>query len=305
MGNNVMIFAPAPQLTVTVERPTEHVEIHLHPGGQGIWQARMLSALGAQVTLCAAVGGEIGKVLAALIPEPGIDLHTVTRQSGSGAYVHDRREGERVEIADVPGAPLSRHELDELYGLTLAHGLRADVSILSGPADSGVVPADVYRRLALDLGNGGSRVVADLSGGHLDAVLAGRPAFVKVSHEELLRDGRAADDSEESLITALYRVRDDGARAAVVSRADAPALALLDDEVIEVRMPKLEAYDPRGAGDPMTAGVAAVLARGGDLRDALRTGAAAGAVNVTRHGLGTGRADVVDQLVDRVELVAR
>ena len=52
----------------------------------------------------------------------------------------------------------------------------------------------------------------------------------------------------------------------------------------------------------MTAGVAAVLARGGDLREAIRIGAAAGAMNVTRHGLGTGRAEAVRELAGRVRL---
>jgi 1-phosphofructokinase len=34
----------------------------------------------------------------------------------------------------------------------------------------------------------------------------------------------------------------------------------------------------------LTAGITAVLAKGGDLTDAVRTGAAAGAINVTRQG---------------------
>ena len=53
-------------------------------------------------------------------------------------------------------------------------------------------------------------------------------------------------------------------------------------------MPRMIAAESRGAGDSMTAGVAAVLAQGGTLCDAVRTGAAAGALNVTRHGLGHG-----------------
>lgn len=66
--------------------------------------------------------------------------------------------------------------------------------------------------------------------------------------------------------------------------------------------PPLELADHRGAGDSMTAGVAAVLARGGDMREALHIGAAAGALNVTRHGLGTGRAEAVRELAGRVRL---
>lgn len=52
----------------------------------------------------------------------------------------------------------------------------------------------------------------------------------------------------------------------------------------------------------MTAGVVAVLAKGGDIRAAIRTGAAAGALNVTRHGLGTGRPDAIAELEKRIKL---
>jgi 1-phosphofructokinase len=38
------------------------------------------------------------------------------------------------------------------------------------------------------------------------------------------------------------------------------------------------------------------------VHQAVRTGAAAGALNVTRHGLGSGHVDAVRVLTDRVEL---
>jgi 1-phosphofructokinase len=46
----VMVFASVPQLTVTIEQHADTTELHVHPGGQGIWQARMCAALGASVT---------------------------------------------------------------------------------------------------------------------------------------------------------------------------------------------------------------------------------------------------------------
>ncbi|MEV1288587.1 PfkB family carbohydrate kinase [Micromonospora sp. NPDC049679] len=302
MSEHVMVFAPVPQLTLTIEQQDDTPDIHLHPGGQGIWQARMITCLGVPATICAALGGETGTVLEQLIAAEGMQLRLVGRQASSGWYIHDRRDGKRQEIADVPGAQLSRHELDELYGLALAEGFRASVSILSGPPHPSVVPPEVYRRLATDLTSNGNRVVADLSGDHLAAVLAGGVCFLKVSHEELIRDGRASDDSIDELVGALHRLHDEGGETVMISRAGDPALALLDGEVFEVRMPRLQAADPRGAGDSMTAGVSAVLARGGDLHEAICTGAAAGALNVTRHGLGTGRAQAIRELIKRVRL---
>lgn len=302
MGESVMVFSPAPQLTVTVEQGPDGPDIHLHAGGQGVWQARMITALGGRVTLCTALGGEVGRVLRPLISAEGIEVRAVEGGSINGAYVHDRRGGVRTEIAQSPGRPLSRHETDELYSVALAAGMGAAVSLLSGVPDPRILPADVYRRLAGDLRRNGARVAADLAGDYLTAVLEPGLTFLKVAHDELISAGRAAGDQLDQLARAVRQMRDSGAEAVVVSRADQPALAMLGDELLEVHMPKLEPADPRGAGDSLTAGAVAVLAGGGDLALAVRTGAAAGALNVTRHGLGTANVDAVREMIDRIEL---
>ncbi|MCU7729860.1 PfkB family carbohydrate kinase [Actinoplanes sp. KI2] len=298
----VMVFAPAPQLTVTIEQQHDQPELHVHPGGQGIWQTRMITSLGAEVTLCAAVGGEVGRVLKPLLDFKGVTLRTVQRETGSGWYVHDRRDGQRRSLAEIAGAPFTRHELDELYNLALAEGLRAGIAILSGPAHPSVIRPDVYRRLAADLRANGCKVIADLCGDHLKAVLSAGLDVVKVSHEELIADGLSPDDSEKHLTDALVKLHHDGAQAALVSRADMGALALINEEIYRVGTPRLTPTDGRGAGDSMTAGVATVLARGGEMCEAVRTGAAAGALNVTRHGLGTGHLDAVHVLTERIKL---
>jgi 1-phosphofructokinase len=302
MGESVMVFAPAPLLTVTVEQPADGVELHLHPGGQGVWQARMIAGLGCRVTLCVCIGGEIGMVLRKLLDEERVGLQVVVAQAGSGWYVHDRRTGQRTEVASHPGAPMDRHDIDELYNVALMEGLRAGVGILSGPAAGRVVPSDAYRRLAADLTANGVRVIADLSGEYLAAALAGGVEFVKVGHEDLLKDGRVPDDTVPALLDAGRRIRAEGARSVLISRAADPALLLSGDRAAQVRVPRLQVTEHRGAGDSMTAGVAAVLAGGGDLAEAVRTGAAAGALNVTRHGLGTGRAEAIHELETRVRL---
>jgi 1-phosphofructokinase len=115
-------------------------------------------------------------------------------------------------------------------------------------------------------------------------------------------DEEVTADDEAAVVEALWRLRDEGADTVIVSRADQPALALVADDVLEVRMPQLAVKEHRGAGDSMTAGAVSVLARGGDMATAIRSGAAAGALNVTRHGLGTGRADAIHELAKRVRL---
>lgn len=217
-----MVFAPAPLLTVTIEQQGDVPELHLHPGGQGVWQTRMIAALGVPVTMCVGLGGEVGDAVRKLLDDEDVTVRTVRRESGTGWYVHDRRDGERTEIAEHPGAPMVRHDIDELYTVTLTEGLRAPVSVLSGPADPQVVDPDIYRRLAADLGANGGKVVADLSGPYLEAVLDGGVSVLKVSHEELLDDGLAKDDSVEALRDAGRRCQERGARTVLISRAGSP-----------------------------------------------------------------------------------
>lgn len=301
-AGHVVVFAPSPELTITIEDHSDDGDIHIHAGGQGVWQARMVRALRADVTLCATFAGETGKVLQHLLDDEGIRFVAVKRAGRGAAYIHDRRDGERQQIIETAGDPLSRHDLDELYGITLREGIESDVVLLSGPAGDGVISPDVYRRLAADLREHDCTVIIDLAGDRLDAALEGGVDVVKVSHEELLADGRITDDTVDEILAAMRRLRSDGAGTVIVTRAANPLLLLTGDDVKQVSSPKMEIVDTRGAGDSFTAAMAVALARGLSIEQAVALGASAGALNVTRHGLGTGDFDAIHKFSSRVKI---
>ena len=301
-----VVFAPAPVVTVTIE-PTsddhESDEVHFHAGGQGFWVGRMLVQLGLDVVLCGTFGGEAGDIAFGLARDTGMTIRPVWTSTTNGAYVHDRRSGEREEVATMHATPLSRHEVDELYGSALVEGLDGDVCVLvGGGIGPPVVQADLYRRLASDLTNNGKVVIADLSGEPLAALLDVGIRAVKVSDEELTRDGLADGDDETDLIRAMDKLVARGSECLIVTRAHKPTLALFDDELHVVDGPKFEPMDTKGAGDSLTAGVAAGLARGHDMVEALRLGTAAGGMNVTRRGLASGRRDHIERLAAHIDV---
>ena len=88
-----------------------------------------------------------------------------------------------------------------------------------------------------------------------------------------------------------------------MSRASAPALLIEGGAVaaeVELVGPVFEALDHRGTGDSMFAATGVGLARGMSTTDALRLGMAAGALNATRRGLGTGTREEIERLASHV-----
>ena len=196
---------------------------------------------------------------------------------------------------------LDRHESDDLYAATLQAALAADVVVLTA-ASAGILPFDAYGRLVHDLNAQGIPLVTDMHGEALDAVLeSGSIEVLKVSEEDLSEDGWEMG-SEAQAIAAARELAERGAGAVVISRGADPAVACADGRVLRVDPPSLSEVDHAGAGDSMTAGIAVGRMRGLSSIDAIKLGAAAGAGNAIRHGLGSGSRDLIGELTGLVEM---
>lgn len=297
----ICVLAPWPILTVTIERsPAAGDELYFHAGGQGFWVARMIVNLGLGATLCGPFGGETGRIVKLLVETEGVRSEPVPAHAWNGGYVHDRRDGKRREIAVMDSPALNRHEVDDLYNAVLAAGLRCRNVVLTGVMNDNMMPVEMFRRLAHDLDRNGVTVCADLSGASLQ-LLDGGIEFLKVSHEVLIGAGYCSADTTTSLLQGLEQLRGK-ARNIVVSRAGDGALARFGDRLYTARGPSLEALDHSGAGDSMTAALAVAAASGLQATDALRLALAAGTLNVTRRGRGTGDGRHIEEMARHVEL---
>src|SRR5436190_10544347 len=299
----VVIFAPTPLLTVSIERGTTGAEeVHLHAGGQGVWVARMLESLECRPIVCGPFGGETGGVAESILRREGVDVRSVTVAGSTAVNVEENREDGHESLVHTEPPPLDRHELDDLYGVMIGAAVGGPAAVLTGSAWPNVLPPSTFRRLAADLREVGVPVVADLSEDQLRAALEGGLAVVKVSDEELERDGIITDRSLDAAVAGLDALHDMGATDVVISRGAEPTVALVGGQRYVVTAPSLEIVEARGSGDSMTAALAAALALELDAEAMLRLAVAAGAVNVTRHGLGGADAEVVRELAPTIEV---
>jgi 1-phosphofructokinase len=201
--------------------------------------------------------------------------------------------------------PPSRHELDDLFSATAAAALEANVLVVCNPYPGDALPLDVFADLVSDARGNGTKVLVDLSTPRLDRALEGGPDLVKINDWELAEYVYGPVSEPDEMRAAVARLRDAGAATVVITRAGEPAYVLYEGRELELVPPKFDRGAREGCGDSMMGGIAAGIAQGMTMPDALMLGAAAGAANFLRHGLGTGSAEVVRDLVRSVHLTER
>jgi 1-phosphofructokinase len=302
-GGRIAIFSPNLLLTIAIESRGEGSdEIHLHAGGQGIWVARTASELGANPVICGLIGGETGAVLEPLLERLPGRRRLVRTETAGGCHIFDRRRGERELVSRMVAEPPSRHQRDDLFSLTCAEALESELLVICNPDRPDAWPLDVYASLASDVGDNGTPVLVDLSSPRLDSALEGSPHLVKINDWELAEFVSGPVDGTARLLAAAERLRERGAANVIITRGRDPALVLHGDSALWLEPPRFERGSREGCGDTMMGALAAGLALGRPWEQALVTAAAAGAVNFLRHGLGSGRRSVIEEVAAEVEL---
>ena len=274
------------------------------PGGKGLNAARAAALLGGRVTAIGIIGGRAGDWIEGQLAALGIDA-PMARSAGetrtcvsildrsSEALTEVYEQGETIEPAAW-----------EALELLLARELdRGDVGALavSGSLPPGA-PADGYARIARIAATRFVPVLADAYGPALAAVLAERPAVLKVNAAEAGEAAGLTVDDPRVAVTAARSLRDRGAGAVVVTLGAAGAVAV--EATAEVRLvpPDVRGAYPVGSGDAFLAGLAVALVAGVPFVEAARRGMAAGIANALLPGSGDLDPAVAERLADEVRV---
>jgi 1-phosphofructokinase family hexose kinase len=261
-------------------------DVVVTPGGKGLNVARAAHALGAPALLVAFLPGHTGRAAGELIAAEGVTLRAVA-VGGEIRSTSVILEPGRATVLNEPGPPLAPAdwgELERIVGAELsAHG----VLVCSGSVPPGS-PPDAYGRLTAAAHAADRRAIVDTSPVALAAALAAAPDVVtpNLGEAEGLLHGRAdeavdaAPDARERALEAAAALLVRGARAAVVTAAAAGAAVCDGAEAVWIPAPRVEVRNPIGAGDVLTAGLAAGLERELGVVAAAREGVAAAAASV-------------------------
>ena len=213
-------------------RPTHKLRCtppRFEPGGGGINVARVVHALGGEVTAVFPCGGSSGMAFEKLLRESGVPIAPVpiagaTRESFT---VDEEESGEQYRFV-LPGPSLSDEELEQI--LETVGGVEGPPAYVIA---SGSLPPDcdpqIFRRLCALCGRIGARLVIDTSGDALAAVEGSCAFLIKPSLREVqelvgreLPDAAAECEAARELLARCF------ADVIVVSLGDRGALLVAD-----------------------------------------------------------------------------
>jgi ribokinase len=241
-------------------------------GGKGGNQAVAAARMGARVCMAGRVGRDrFGEMILAALDEAGVERSGVLEVPGAS--------GMSVAIVDARGD----------YGAVIVSGVNREIGEVAVPSSAKVVvlqnevPEAV--NLAVAAVAGAARVVLNAAPAReVPAALMARVDVLVVNRGEAA--ALAGDPDPEVAAVAL---RAKGPGVVIVTLGGEGLVAAFDAGVVRMAAPKVEVVSTHGAGDAFTGALAARLAKGDGLAEALSFAQGAAALTVATAPDARGR----------------
>ena len=268
-------------------------------GGKGVNVAVVCSRLGldARVIGCAGVDGYAKLRDKAQAEGISCDFHTVEGAIRVNTKVVSL-DGTGVTELNEPGPTLSAEDLDVFFEMALDAAADSDYVVLTGSLPPGC-PVHTYRELIRMLK---VPCILDVGGEALRLGVEAQPFLIKPNHHELAAAVGRELHTMDDMIEAARSFVDQGVRHVVVSLGKDGVLYVGEDGAFYAPEIPVEVHSTVGAGDALVGGLLYGLIKHGNMREALRAGAAAGTASVMTEGTQLINYDDFMRLLPRVAL---
>lgn len=288
----ILVFAPNPVLEriALVDQfvpgePQKPMRVATFAGGAGLRAANVARLLGGDVLALGFVGGHLGALLRDCLDRQDIPhvLTPIAGETRGDFLLLDRERGVVTEVPetapDVTGA-----ETDRLLATLERHlPVAALLVIADGQPDAD--PALLRRAFAL-AHSGNVPVLADLRGEALNTAIDGAAWFVRMNLKTFQKRTERSLQHDSAIIAEARNLLAGGVRTVCVTLGEDGALLVNEEGAWRIAPPVVSHFNPTGCGESLLGAVAARVADGADIREAVRYGCAAAAVNVTHDEPG-------------------
>ncbi|WP_159737020.1 1-phosphofructokinase [Vibrio atypicus] len=258
---------------------------NFHAAGKGVNVARVLSDLGAEVTVTGFLGKNNPELFHQLFEQIGVSNRFIEVEGSTRINVKLVEANGEVSDINFPGVEVSPSDLKQfeqtLFELAETH----DYFVIAGSLPGGVTPEKCASWIK-HLRNLGKKVLFDSSKAALSAGIDASPWLIKPNDEELSDFVGRKLMSRGDCQQAAQSLAESGVENVVVSMGAEGVMWLNNNQWLTAKPPRMSVVSTVGAGDTLVAGLCWGHMQSMESSQLLRFATALSALAVSQVGVG-------------------
>ncbi|HHF2870051.1 TPA: 1-phosphofructokinase [Vibrio diabolicus] len=274
---------------------------NLHAAGKGVNVAKVLSDLGADVTVTGFLGKDNPELFHQLFNDIGVKNEFVEVQGATRINVKLVEANGNVSDINFPGVQVTADEIarfeETLFRLAKTH----DYFVLAGSLPGGVT-AEQCAAWIKALHQQGKNVLFDSSKAALKSGIEAHPWLIKPNDEELGDFVGEHLETPEQCQAAAQTLSDKGIENIVVSMGADGVMWLNQGKWLRAQPPRMNVVSTVGAGDTLVAGLCWGHMQLMPKKDLLRFATALSALAVSQVGVGLTSQEELENIKQQTEV---
>ncbi|WP_182018570.1 1-phosphofructokinase [Vibrio diabolicus] len=274
---------------------------NLHAAGKGVNVAKVLSDLGADVTVTGFLGKDNPELFHQLFNNIGVKNEFVEVQGATRINVKLVEASGNVSDINFPGVQVTADEIarfeETLFRLAETH----DYFVLAGSLPGGVT-AEQCAAWIKALHQQGKKVLFDSSKAALKSGIEAHPWLIKPNDEELGDFVGEHLETPEQCQAAAQTLSDKGIENIVVSMGADGVMWLNQGKWLRAQPPRMNVVSTVGAGDTLVAGLCWGHMQLMPKNDLLRFATALSALAVSQVGVGLTSQEELENIKQQTEV---
>lgn len=273
----------------------------LHAAGKGVNVAKVLSDLGAKVTVTGFLGRDNQELFCQLFDQMAA-IDEFVRVDGA-TRINVKLVEKSGEVSDInfPGVEVTPLAIEQFERTLERLAVDHDYFVLAGSLPQGISPA-LCASWIEKLHSMGKKVLFDSSRDALKAGLDAKPWLIKPNDEELSQFVGRELHTPEQCQAAAAQLAEKGIENIVVSMGANGVMWLNQHQWLHAKPPRMQVVSTVGAGDTLVAGLCWGHMQQMEKTELLTFATALSALAVTQVGVGMSNRKQLETLQQQIQL---
>ncbi|PAR34843.1 1-phosphofructokinase [Vibrio metoecus] len=289
------------QLNVGSVSLVEHSS--LHAAGKGVNVAKVLSELGADVTVTGFLGRDNQELFCQLFNQLGVRDEFIRIDGATRINVKLVEHNGAVSDINFPGITVTQADIDAFEATLLRLAQDHDYFVLAGSLPKGISPQRCAGWIS-QLRSMNKKVLFDSSREALMFGLEARPWLIKPNDEELSQWCGKELSTLKECQQAASQLAQKEIENIVISMGANGVMWLNENEWLHAKPPKMQVVSTVGAGDTLVAGLCWGHMQHMEKDNLLRFATALSALAVTQVGVGISDKEQLNTLQQQIQVSA-